>query len=139
MGIHGPVAGIMTGQTVHRFAVARVEGLVPDGVGKLFMFLVATRTDFLWLSPQHGRPVSAVFLVTLAADMFSGMLMDGLLPPFEFDRVALPTGFTRVADQQVIMIGGMGIVAVETQVAGAVSPQVGMGVQKGCQNFLVAG
>jgi hypothetical protein len=128
---HGAVAGVVAGDAVHRFVIAGIGGLFPQGVSEFYMSFMTPPTDICRPFLEHRQPVAAVDLVAVGAETIVGVSVTHPAARFKLVGVTLFAGPPRSAGRQIGLVGGVGIVTVETESALFEAAEVGMGGKEG--------
>ncbi len=115
--IHGPVTGVVTGDAVHGLTVARIGSLVAQGVGELDMAFVTAAADLVRAIFEHGQTVAAMDLVAVSAYPVVGVDIKHLVSLSEFPGMTSFAGLARSPGREIGLVGGMGVVAAETEAA----------------------
>jgi len=136
--VHGSVTGVMTGNAVHGFMVARIGSLVAQRVGELDVAFVAIAADLVRAFLEHGQAIAAVNLVAIAAEPVVGVEVEHLFSLSEFPGMAFLAGLARSSGRQIGLVGGMRIMAVEAETSIFESAEMVMGGEKGFDHRFVA-
>ena len=80
---HGTGTGVVTSNTTHRLLVAWIKSFITNRMSKLLMTFMTFGTKIHRVSPQHGRVVGPMNLMTVATIPGTGMVIKHTLAPLK--------------------------------------------------------
>lgn len=105
---------------------------------ELFVPFMAAGAEFRRFLFEHRGPVAAVELVTVVTDIIIGMPVKHFLAAGEFILMTVAAALARQTGRQIGPVGGVRVVAVETEIPAAVGAEMVMGFEKAADYLRVA-
>jgi hypothetical protein len=127
----------VTGQTVHRLIVARVQCVIPERVGKAFMLIMTKITDMLLLL-QHADPIRTVKIVTVGTGIPVRMFMQVLFLTCKGVGMTVTAGGADIFRQQALPIADVRIMTADAWISLAGNPQMIVRKIEAAQHILMA-